>query len=115
MLVTLCDEGECAEGVAADRLDGLFDVVDVVEGEQAEGEVAQGGHGAGAVAGPGLVVVFVPDGVAGPVFEVLDAPVSAGVGGDVGGVEGVLNGIQDPDGSGGMGHSVCRRILVACS
>lgn len=64
---------------------------------QAEGQVADGGHGAGAVAGPGLVVIFVPDGVTGPVFEVLDSPVSAGAGGDVGGGEGGATGEDEGD------------------
>ena len=43
-----------------------------------------GGHGAGTVAGVGLLVVFVPDGVAGPVLEIVDPPVPPGVAGDLG-------------------------------
>jgi hypothetical protein len=38
--VTLCDPWDGAERVAADRLDGLFDLGDAVDGEQAEGQVA---------------------------------------------------------------------------
>lgn len=45
---------------------------------------AQGGHGSGAVAVLGLLVVLAPDGVAGPVLQIRDPPVPPGVGGDLG-------------------------------
>lgn len=41
---------------------------------QTEGQVAEGGHGVGTVAGVGQPVAFVPDGVARSVLETLDAP-----------------------------------------
>lgn len=65
--------------VATDPLDGLGDLGDAVDGQDAEGEVAQGGGVAGSVAQVGLLVVFAPYGVAGAVLEILDSPVPAGV------------------------------------
>jgi hypothetical protein len=56
--VTPCDQWDGAERVAADRLDGLLDLGDAVDGEQAEDQIAQGGHGLGADAVVGLLVVF---------------------------------------------------------
>lgn len=83
MAVTLCDQWDGPYGVAADRLYGLSDLDDAVDGEQAEGQVAEGGRDPGAVAAVGLVIVLAPDGVAGSVDEVLDSPVLPGVCGDL--------------------------------
>jgi hypothetical protein len=69
--VTLCDQWDGSEGVAADRLHGLFDLGDSVDGEDPECQVAEGGQGLGAVADVGLLVVFAPDGVAGTVLEIV--------------------------------------------
>src|SRR5215470_14925445 len=64
MIVTLGgQEGEGLVSVPADALGRFFDLVDVVEAEESEGEVAEDGHGVGSVLGPGLVVVFSPGGV----------------------------------------------------
>lgn len=70
--MTLCDQWDGVERVTADRLDGLFALGDAVDGEQAEGQLAQGGHGSGAVAVVGLLVALTPDGVAEPVLQILD-------------------------------------------
>lgn len=57
--------------------EGSGDVGFSGEAECADGEVAAGGEGAGAVAGPGLGAVFVVGDVADVVDAVLDAPVAA--------------------------------------
>ena len=56
---------------------GLGDVVGSVEAVQVDRGVAYGGEDLGAVAGVGVVAVFVEGHVAHPVHAVLDAPVLA--------------------------------------
>ena len=53
------------------------------ESDEADGEVAQGGHDLGAVAGAQLVAVLARDDVAHPVEPVLYGPVASGPGGDL--------------------------------
>src|SRR5262249_60729900 len=81
MIVTLGgQEGEGSVPVPADALGGFFDLVDIVEAEESEGEVPEDGHGVRSVFGPGLVVVFSPGGVSYVVAFVFYAPVPAYVG-----------------------------------
>jgi hypothetical protein len=104
--------------------EGFGDVGVACEAECADGEVAAGGEGAGAVAGEGLGSVFVPGDVADVVDAVLDAPVAADevvhlgwaglVGGEAGEVVGGFGGDRlvvegaafavDPNDLGGVGE-----------
>jgi len=54
----------------------------VGQSDEADGQVAQGGHDLGAVSGAQLVVVLVEDHVSDPVEPVLDSPVPLDPGGD---------------------------------
>ena len=61
------------------------------QADEADGQVAQGGHDLGAVTGAQLVAVRVEDHVPDPVEAVLDSPVPADLGGDLLGL-GLLHG-----------------------
>ena len=77
-------EGEGAVAVAMDRFGRFFDFVQAIEAEESECEVAQCCHGVWSVSDPGLVVVLSPGGVSNVVAFVLDSPVLAYVGVQVG-------------------------------
>ena len=81
--------------------EGLGDVGDAGQAEQADGQVPQGGHDLWAVAGAGLAEVFAECHVANPVQAVLDAPVSAEPGREL--VRAGLVGGQVGDGVDGLG------------
>ena len=84
-VVTLgSQEGEGAVAVAMDRFGRFFDFVQAIEAEESECEVAQCCHGVWSVSDPGLVVVLSPGGVWHVVAFVLDSPVLAYVGVQVG-------------------------------
>ena len=78
--------------------------------EDADGEVAQGGHGLGAAAGADLGGVFAVGDVA-DVVQGLDAPVAADPGGELGG--GGLAGVQAGDGVDGARWTIVRFRSVA--
>jgi hypothetical protein len=69
--------------MSADVSAGGGDVGGAGESVDADGQVAQGGHGGGAGAGADLGVVLGEGDVADPVQAVLDAPVAAEGGGDL--------------------------------
>ena len=69
--MTLCDQQDGAQGLRPIACT-VFDLGDAVETEQAEGQVAEGRRGPGAISDVGLLVVFMPDGVAGAVGEIFD-------------------------------------------
>ena len=82
------DAEECEDLVeaAVHFLGGLFDVGPAGEAEEADRDIAHGGHDLGGGAGPDLGSVFVEGGVADMVFAVLYSPMSAVEGDDVSGV-----------------------------
>jgi hypothetical protein len=61
--------------VTADLLHLLLDSRDAVQGKRVQGEVARRRHVPGAVPEVGLLGVLIPDGVAGLVFKIFNAPV----------------------------------------
>ena len=69
------------------------------ESDEADGEVAQGGHDLGSVAGAQLVAVLVEDDVSDPVEAVLDGPMPSGPGGDQFG-----RGVGHGEGADQVGH-----------
>ena len=96
--------------MAADVAAGGGDVGGAVESVGADGEVAQGRHDGGAVAGADLGVVFGEDDVADPVQPVFDGPVPADGVGDLVGA-GVVPG-QVGDGIDGFGAATWRRSVT---
>ena len=82
-------------GVAGVVSVGGGDVGVAVEAEQADGEVAEGGHDAGGVSGSDLGFVFLVGDVADPVELVLHVPVPADPGGERGRVGGFGAGAGD--------------------
>ena len=86
---------------AGEFLGAARDVRPAAEAEQADRDVAHGGHDLGGRAGPDLGAVFVEGDVADVVGAVLDPPVAADERGDVGGVG--LAGGQAADPVGGFG------------
>ena len=69
------------------------------QADEADGEVAQGGHDLGSVAGAQLVAVLARDDVAHPVEAVLHGPVAPGPGGD-----GLGPGVGHGKGADQVGH-----------
>lgn|GEM_PF-2696632 len=74
------NEGVSNVWVEGDGAEGFGDVGCAVEAVKADGEVAQGGHQVGSVAGADLRLVFLIGDVSDPVEPVLYSAVAANVG-----------------------------------
>ena len=77
------EDGEEEVGLVADASEGGGDLGVTGLADQADGEVTESGHDAGAGAGSGLGGVFVEGDVSDPVDFVLDRPMPPDVGGEV--------------------------------